>query len=73
MISVVELPTVIALKDVSTARLGAAVQDVPHGFPMAREHPVPVTLEVLRPVLQDNVGDGVHEEARLSGFLIDRP
>jgi hypothetical protein len=32
---------------------------------VTREHPVPVTLQVLRAVLAKDVGDGAHEDARL--------
>lgn len=62
MIGVMELATVVAFENVPAAGRGPALQDVPKGLPVARKHPVPVKLQVLRSVLAEDLGERAHEE-----------
>jgi len=51
VIGVMEKAAVIALEDMSPARLGAAAGDIRKGSPVGRQHAITEALQILRPIL----------------------
>jgi hypothetical protein len=61
MVSIVERRAMIALEDVSSTSLRAAVRNVVESPPVAWEHPVAMDSQILRPTLPKDFGDPAHD------------